>query len=262
MPRRIVAFFLPLNLPLNKTFIVKVCIFFKLKHLYMTGKYFKFLIITSALILSKFSHAQETDIGNWFIYFGNQQMDKKWSWWNEVQYRNYNFGGDLQQLLLRTGISYNLTENNNNVLLGYGFIKSKNYVPNSNEKTSTNEHRMYQQFITRQNFGSLFIQHRYRIEERFLPEDFQIRFRYFLGFNIPLNNKTMTNETFYVSAYNEIFLNAQNSIFDRNRLYGALGYVINKNFRTEAGFMAQTLENTNRNQFQIVLFNNLPFYKK
>lgn len=228
----------------------------------MSRKYLKVFIITTTLLLSKFTHAQKTDIGNWFIYFGNQQINNKWSWWNEVQYRNYNFAGDLQQLLLRTGISYNLTENNNNVLLGYGFINSQGYLPNSHEKTGTNEHRIYQQFITRQNFGNVFIQHRYRIEERFLPDDFQMRFRYFLGFNIPVNNKTLTKKTFYLSAYNEIFLNAQNSIFDRNRLYGALGYVINKNFRTEAGFMAQTLENSNRNQFQIVLFNNLPFNNK
>ena len=91
----------------------------------MGRKYFKIFMIISTFILSKFTYAQKTDIGNWFIYFGNQQIDKKWSWWNEVQYRNYNFAGDLQQLLLRTGISYNLTENNNNVLLGYGFIKTR-----------------------------------------------------------------------------------------------------------------------------------------
>ncbi|HMW26966.1 MAG TPA: DUF2490 domain-containing protein, partial [Ferruginibacter sp.] len=48
--------------------------------------------------------AQRSDAGNWFIYFGNQAINKKWNWWNEVQYRNYNFAGDLQQLLLRTGI--------------------------------------------------------------------------------------------------------------------------------------------------------------
>lgn len=225
----------------------------------MSMKFLKALVIISTLLVTKFSFAQKSEIGNWFIYFGNQQIDKKWSWWNEVQYRNYNFAGDLQQLLLRTGISYNLTENNNNILLGYGFINSQGYLPNSHEKTGTNEHRIYQQFITRQNFGSVFIQHRYRIEERFLPEDFQMRFRYFLGFNIPFNNKTMTEKTIYASAYNEVFLNAQNSIFDRNRLYGAIGYVINKNFRTELGFMAQTVENSNRNQFQIALFNNLPF---
>jgi Protein of unknown function (DUF2490) len=221
----------------------------------------KILIIISILLLSKFSNAQRSDIGNWFIYFGNQQVSKKWSWWNEVQYRNYNFAGDLQQLLLRTGISYNLSENNNNILLGYAFIHSENYRPNSDEKVGADEHRIYQQFITRQNFGRVFMQHRYRVEERFLPTDFQMRFRYFLSFNIPLNNKSMTANTVYLSAYNEIFLNAQSPIFDRNRIYGALGFVINKNFRTEAGFMAQTQEKTNRNQFQIVLFNNLPLVK-
>ena len=72
----------------------------------------------------------------------------------------------------------------------------------------------------------------------------------------------MAEKTIYASAYNEIFLNAQNSIFDRNRLYGALGYVINKNLRIELGYMAQTLENTNRNQFQIVLFNNFSLNNK
>jgi hypothetical protein len=29
----------------------------------------------------------------------------------------------------------------------------------------------------------------------------------------------------------------------------------------ELGFMAQTTQQTNRNQFQVVLFNNLPLYK-
>lgn len=196
--------------------------------------------------------AQKSDVGNWFIYFGNQKINNKLNWHNEVQCRNFNFAGDLQQLLLRTGVGYNLTENNNNVLLGYAFINSQRYLPSSNDKVGSDEHRIYQQFITRQNFGRVFLQHRYRIEERFLKDDFQVRFRYLLGINIPLNNKTMTDKTLYVSAYNEIFINAESPVFDRNRLYGALGYNINKNFKVEVGFMAQTLEKTNRNQFQIV----------
>ena len=220
------------------------------------------LIFLSFLFVSDLIHAQKSGVGNWFIYFGNQQVAKKWFWWNEVQYRNYNFAGDLQQLLLRTGISYNLTENNNNLLLGYGFIHSENYKPGTDDKTGSNEHRIYQQFITRQNFGRVFIQHRYRIEERFLPTNFQMRFRYFLAFNVPLNKKTMTAKAVYLSAYNEIFINGKTPLYDRNRLYGALGFVFNKNFRAEAGFMAQTLEKTNRNQFQLVLFNNLPLIHK
>jgi len=203
--------------------------------------------------------AQKSEVGNWFIYFGNQKINKKWNWHNELQYRNYNFIGDLNQLLLRTGIGYNLTENNNNILLGYGFINTQKYLPNSKEKIGTNEHRIFQQFITRQSFNKVFIQHRYRIEERFLSNDFQMRFRYFLGINIPINKPRIEKNAYYLSAYNEIFMNAQQKIFDRNRLYGAIGYVFNKNIKMEAGYMAQTVETNNRNQFQIVLFNNIPF---
>ncbi|HWA33374.1 MAG TPA: DUF2490 domain-containing protein [Cyclobacteriaceae bacterium] len=214
-------------------------------------------------MLSSAGHsiAQKSDVGNWFIYFGNQAINKKWNWWNEVQYRNYNFVGDLQQLLLRTGIGYNLTENNNNVLLGYGFLHSEKYPANSqdkDDKVGTNEHRIYQQFITRQNFGRVFIQHRYRIEERFIESDFAMRFRYFLSFNIPFNSKTLSPGAWYASAYDEIFLNGRAPVFDRNRLYGAVGYVIDKNFRMELGLMSQMMESGSRPQFQIVFYNNLP----
>jgi hypothetical protein len=226
----------------------------KLKKYYFITTIF-LLLCTIAL------HAQKSNTGNWFIYFGNQKINKKWNWHNEVQYRNFNFMGDLSQLLVRTGIGYNLTENNNNILLGYGFINSQKYLSNSNEKVGTNEHRVFQQFITRQNFNKVFLQHRYRIEERFLPNDFQMRFRYFLGINIPINKPRLEKNAYYFSAYNEIFINAQQNIFDRNRLYGAIGYIFNKNIKMEAGYMAQTLESTNRNQFQIVIFNNIPFNK-
>jgi hypothetical protein len=211
------------------------------------------------MFLTTLVFAQKSEVGNWIIYFGNQKINKNLNFHNEIQYRNYNFIGDNNQLLVRTGIGYNLTENNNNILLGYGFINTKRYVSNSDEKVETNEHRIFQQFITKQNLGRIFLQHRYRIEERFLPNDFQIRFRYFLAVNIPITKKTMEKNTLYLSTYNEIFLNAVKPIFDRNRLYGAIGYVINKNIKIEGGFMAQTLENSNRNQFQIVLFNNIPF---
>jgi len=226
----------------------------KLKKYYFITTLF-LLLCTIAL------HAQKSNTGNWFIYFGNQKINNKWNWHNEVQYRNFNFMGDLSQLLVRTGIGYNLTENNNNILLGYGFINSQKYLSNSNEKVGTNEHRVYQQFITRQSFNKVFLQHRYRIEERFLPKDFQMRFRYFLGINIPINKPRLEKNAYYFSAYNEIFINAQQNIFDRNRLYGAIGYIFNKNIKMEAGYMAQKLESTNRNQFQIVIFNNIPFNK-
>lgn len=222
-------------------------------------KVLKLLVAGIFTLGATFSYAQKNDLGAWYMYFGNNKISKKLNWHNEVQYRNFDAGGDLEQLLIRTGLGYDLTENNNNVLLGYGFILSQPYV--NGEKTENIEHRIFQQYITKQKFGRFNLQHRYRLEERFLQDDFRMRFRYLIGLNIPINNKEMLPKTFYGSVYNEIFLNFDSPTFDRNRVYGALGYVINKNMRIEAGYMNQIQETKNRGQIQIGFYNNIPFTK-
>lgn len=211
------------------------------------------------LLLTPNLNAQKTDTGNWFLYFGNQKINDRWNLHSEVQYRNYNFAGDLEQLLLRTGIGYNLSENNNNILLGYGFVRSEPYIAGTDDKFKTDEHRIFQQFITKQQFGRVSIQHRYRFEQRFVEEDFKMRLRYFLSLNVPINKKTMGKNAIYASAYNEIFINTKSDHFDRDRIYAGLGYCISKNLKVEAGLMSQIQQNSNRTQFQIMFFNSLPF---
>ena len=214
------------------------------------------VVLTLMLALSNFINAQQSDFGNWLIVFGNKNFSDKWNFHSEVQYRNYNAIGDLEQLLLRTGVGYNLTENNNNILLGYGYILSENYLGDTDEKVSVNEHRIFQQFITKQKVGIVGLNHRYRFEQRFVEDDFKMRFRYFLGLNIPLQKKDTINNTFYISGYNEIFLNTESAIFDRNRLYGGLGFHINSDIRIEMGYMNQFFETSSRDQLNIMTFIN------
>ncbi len=225
----------------------------------MLKYYFTFVLIIG---LHTVQFAQKTDVGNWFMYFGNQKINDKWSFWNEVQYRNYNFAGDLEQLLLRTAIGYTLSDNNSTVHLGYGFIRSEPYISGTNNKKVVNEHRIYQQFMTKQQVGRVFLTHRYRFEQRFVEDIFKLRLRYFLSAQIPLNNASLVPKTFYLSAYNELFANLKSPIFDRDRLYGGVGYVINPALRLEIGFLHQFYESSNRPQFQFLLFNNYPFPNK
>lgn len=94
-----------------------------------------------------------------------------------------------------------------------------------------------------------------------MEDDFKMRFRYFLGLNVPLNKKEMTKDAIYLSLYNEIFLQDREPVFDRDRIYGALGYVLNPYLRIEAGYMVQLLPSSHRGQLQVALFNNYPFKK-
>jgi hypothetical protein len=209
------------------------------------------MIATPSLCL-----AQSSELGNWLLYFGNKNINKKLNWHHEVQYRNYNAIGDMEQLLLRTGIGYNLTPGNHNLLLGYGFIQSENYVPLQEGKIGVPEHRIYQQFITKQKIGRVGIQHRYRFEQRWVDHNFKMRFRYFLSLNVPLSKPKLEDKTIYLSAYNELFINNTGTLFDRNRLYGGLGYKLNKRVKFEVGYMNQYFEASSRDQINLITFLN------
>ncbi|NQX86503.1 MAG: DUF2490 domain-containing protein [Flavobacteriaceae bacterium] len=217
---------------------------------------YKILILSILCACPFINTAQSSDFGNWIIYFGNKQINNKWNWHHEVQYRNYDAIGDLEQLLLRTGFGYNLTENNNNILLGYGYIASENYSAGTTDKHAVNEHRIYQQFTTKQSVGKLKLSHRYRFEQRFVEDDFKMRLRYFLSLKLPFNTNEEGDYKWYASTYNEIFLNTESSVFDRNRLYGGLGYKLNKSIRFELGYMNQFFENSGRDQLNIITFVN------
>ena len=209
-------------------------------------------ILILGLVLPSLSHAQNSSLGNWLIYIGNKKLNKKWNLHHEIQYRNYDAIEDLEQLLLRTGLGYTFKENKRNILLGYGYISSENYMGNTTDKNTVNEHRIFQQFSSEQTLGKLKLSHRYRYEQRFIESDFKMRLRYFLGLKVPLKIKEKNN--YYFSLYNEIFINTKSSLYDRNRLYGGIGYKFSQGLRFETGYMNQFFKNGSRDQVNLFCF--------
>lgn len=209
-------------------------------------------LVASLLMMPILSSSQESNLGNWILLFGNKKFSEKLNWHHEVQYRNYNGIGDLEQLLLRTGVGVDVNDNAN-LLLGYGFIRSENYITEE-DKVVVNEHRIFQQFITKQNISKLKLQHRYRFEQRFVEDVFKLRFRYFLGANFPIWKRDESPKELALSMYNEIFLNTKQNVFDRNRLYGGVSYRVTENLRFELGYMNQFLSAGNRDQVNMVCF--------
>jgi hypothetical protein len=188
-------------------------------------------------------------------YFGNYTLKKCWNWHNEVQTRFFANDALNDGFLIRNGIGYNLNEDNNNILLGYAWIGGFDATPHR-------EHRIYQQYITKQRFGPIFVLHRYRFEQQIFPSHFQVRLRYFLAVNYSLNKPSVTKGAIYLSAYNEIFLKPATRSLDRNRLYGGIGYAFTDEIKVEASLLHQAVNEHNQYLFQVVLFKTFGFDKQ
>lgn len=216
-------------------------------------------ILTGIIVLGSMCiQAQESDFRTWGILNINQKIDNDFSFQSDIQYRAYEDLDQLQQLLIRGGIGYNLTENNNNVLVGYAYIQNR--TPSvADDYAHSHEHRLYQQFNTKHAIEQFNFAHRFRFEERFLEHDTQFRFRYQLTTTVPLNNPKLIENTWYLKAYNELFLQSvKNQTFDRNRLGLNLGYVISPVFSLEAGYMLQSLKKSHTDQLMVGLTINNP----
>lgn len=212
-------------------------------------------LLICVFILPSALKAQQSDLGNWLIYIGSKKINQDWNWHHEIQHRNYNFFGDLEQLLLRTGLGYTFSNKNQNLLLGYGYILSQNY-DELVEEVPINEHRIFQQFISKQKINHLQLGHRFRLEQRFIETEFKMRFRYFISARFPF--KKGKENKFYLSGYNEIFLSLEENFFDRNRLYGGIGYKLSEGINLELGYMNQFLQgSSSRDQLNLIMFLNL-----
>lgn len=217
------------------------------------------------------SQVNENQLGAWYMYFWNMNFNSNSRWGKfgiqgDQQLRNWNVAGDLEQLLLRGGITYVPPKMKVKFTAGYGFIASG--TPGSDKSTSP-ESRIYQEALLNQKAGPrFFLNHRFRFEERFVQgQDFRTRGRYNLFLFVPVNCRDLNRGSIYLALYNELFINGQRNIgngrtveiFDRNRIYGAVGYSIRDNIKVQAGYMRQITDNWSKGQLQLSLHQTINF---
>lgn len=191
-------------------------------------------------------------------YFMHGFEKSKFGLQGDYQYRAWNFGTDLEQLLLRTAITYQPFNNGNMLSLGYAFVGSGAF---GESDAVVDEHRIYQEALLPQHLGGRFYMvHRLRYEQRFIEDQLlRTRYRYNLFLNIPLNKRALEPQAVYLAFYNELFVNgqrqaaagAQVELFDRNRFYQGLGYVFNGSTRLQMGWMLQSTNSWEKAQFQL-----------
>jgi uncharacterized protein DUF2490 len=222
---------------------------------------YSFFGLLLLIFISSESIAQvnESELGAWYMYFFNVKIkDSRWGMQGDVQYRNWNTGGDLQQLLLRGGVTYKPGVKGVSFNMGYAHISAGKQ---GSDNSTINENRIYQDVVLSQNIDKIiYIKHRFRFEERWIEQlNFRTRIRYQLNISIPLNKKNFNKGALYIAAYNELMLNGQKDIgldktveyFNQNRIYGSIGYSFTDKLKVRAGYMHNIFNKTYKGQLQV-----------
>lgn len=219
------------------------------------------LVMTGLSMLAEplWAQVDEDELGAWYMYFFNApSQTSQWGVQGDVQYRSWNLGGDLEQLLLRGGVTWRPKSGDAMFTLGYANITSGAFGSSS---ATITENRTYQEALLPQKISERFyLRHRFRFEQRWVEnQDFRTRFRYAIFIDVPLNRTDLKKGAWYLAFYDEIFLNGQRDIgdgatveiFDRNRLYGAVGYSLSDKVRMQGGYMYQYSNAVKKGQLQL-----------
>jgi hypothetical protein len=250
--------------------------------------FIKTLVIIVCLSANYNSEAQVTRLytdntNGWFMYFGDHKISDKWGVHVEAQYRGADIIKCEQQFLVRPGVNYHFSPQAF-ATVGYCYVHTAQYggFPS---KSAFPENRLWEQIQVKSQLGYIELVSRFRLEQRYVntpvangaifePGDavYTNRFRLLNRISVPFKGKTIQDKSFYVSAFEELFINfgkkVAANIFDQNRVYLALGYKIPNIGKLEIGYLNQLLFKAdgikieNNHTLQVGLSSTIDFYKK
>lgn len=233
---------------------------FRIKFLAAAGRILGLLLFCLLLTPLQAQDNGEDELGAWYMYFGTNRVSERWSIHSEAQFRFYDLASNFNQLLLRTGANYHISDRAI-ATLGYAYIwTDPTFEDGPALLDRIAEHRIFQQFLLYNQVGRFRFEHRYRLEQRFLdfdgPTDTQHRARYRLQVTYPLG------DTYFLNAYDEVFINLQEPLFGQNRLYLALGARLSPALSLQAGYLLNSFTGADYHRLQLGVFFNPDLRKK
>lgn len=182
--------------------------------------------------------------GYWVAYTGDNSISKKIGLHTETQLRNIFIDERVETKLFRFGLNYYIKPNTI-ATAGYAFIAN---FPNEDylDASRVIENRIWQQILVRHKSRVLFMEHRYRLEQRFLNNqttatykiDHRMRYRFQAIF--PLYSISPKLRHFFIVSNNELMVNFRKTpseIFDRNRFSAGIGYQVRPNLNFQFSYM-------------------------
>ena len=185
------------------------------------------------LIFSTLSAAQN-DIGSWLIYKNKLKLNSKTSIDTQYQHRSFTLDFEEDQALITAGLSHALLEN---VTVSAGYRKIG----------SLSENGMYQRIAFTTQIHKVKLINSFFLEERWIGDDFQLRYRFGLTAKIPLSTRTS------LSLTEEAFLQNSGTSFNQNRVTAQVSHKLSDALQLNSGIMHWQFPNLKRWVFLLSL---------
>lgn len=213
------------------------------------GKVMMFLLLLSHVLLFGQKKIDRNQL-LWHGYYNNLVISDKWSLKSEIQERHFIKPLAQHQLVFRTNVERKIFDNWIGAF-GMTLFLQSSQDPYSKNNLMVPELRPDIGFQNIQKYSLFAISHKYKLEARFFNqlEENQLtntyvfsnfRIRYQLGFDILILKKE-EKDRIVLKVKDEIMINAGNKIiknvFDQNRIYVGLNYIVNPLFSVEMGYM-------------------------
>ncbi len=206
--------------------------------------------------------AQETaedKLGSWHLLSITPRISNTISLQAMAQSRYYEQLRNFNQFVVRTSVIYDI----NHWLstsFGYGFVVTDATFEKQPNEIYKKEHLLGEQVTLKDKIGKFETEHRFWLEQRFVPIDDGIdllhRARYRLQVNLPLTT------IFSLNFHDEVFFNLQGKAYSQNRLYGALGVHIATHLSLQAGYFRTYANHAHLDRLRIAVFYSPDLRKK
>lgn len=196
---------------------------------------------------------------SWYSYSGDHPVSGPWGIHLDGQWRRSDLAVNWQQYQIRPGVNYEWSDRLL-LTLGYAYTRTYPYGDFPNQAAFP-EHRIYQQALVRQTAKSVRLQHRIRLEQRFIqyPDGgppswtYQNRFRYLAEAEFPLTRRSDGSMEWYLPVFDEILIGLPPNYgarpFDQNRFFVGVGRAL-RGVNLEVGYLNQFIGQRNGRIFE------------
>jgi len=201
-------------------------------------------------------HITDTNAVSWLMYAGHHPTAAHWGVFTYIHAGRAHFLTVWQQLVIRTAATYRFSPHVQ-VAAGYVWTRTGRYGDFPAPKPYL-AHRAYEQLVLKQEFKHLDIEHRYRVEQRWLQNftsgdayswGYDNRFRYQLKGTLPISKAGDEGQRWHLFGAGEVLLhsgpNHGPDIFNQTRALGGIGYRFSMQNKIEFAYQHQYLAQRN-----------------